>query len=82
MHHVPRPSAASHRWHDVGRGQNLVLTTTEYAYERESGSWTADSKEFRYQRQGGAPERCNMSITGRTLVLTGCRFAGRYTRQN
>ena len=62
--------------------KTLVLSTTEYAYELEAGSWTADSKEFRYKRQGGPQERCNMSIAGRTMVLAGCRLAGRYTRQD
>jgi hypothetical protein len=62
--------------------KTLVLGTTEYTYELESGAWTADSKEFRYKREGRAQERCGMTIAGRTLVLTGCRLADRYTRQD
>jgi hypothetical protein len=61
--------------------KTLVLTTTEYVYESESGSWTADTKEFRYRRHGGAPERCSMTIVGRAMILSGCRLAGRFTRQ-
>ncbi len=62
--------------------KTLVLSTTEYTYDLESGSWAADTKEFRYRKQGGVQERCGMSLTGRTMVLTACRLAGRYTRQD
>jgi hypothetical protein len=29
---------------------------------------------------GGTQERCDFSLTGRVLVMSGCRLAGRYTR--
>jgi hypothetical protein len=62
--------------------KTLVLSTTEYIYGLEAGFWTAGTKEFRYKKHGGAQERCVMSVAGRTMVLTGCRLAGRYTRED
>ena len=58
----------------------LTLKTTDYQYGSETGYWSAGRNEFRYKRTAGAQERCDFSLTGRVLVMTGCRLAGRYTR--
>jgi hypothetical protein len=77
----PHPIAGS-TW----QGQKtLTLTTTEYTYDAETGHWTAGSKEFRYKGVEGKEwpqERCNLSYTGRLMVLSDCRLAGRYTRMD
>ena len=59
---------------------SLTLRTTEYQYGMETGHWTAGRSDFRYKTQTGRQERCAYTLTGRVLVLTGCRLAGRYTR--
>jgi hypothetical protein len=72
----------------VGKWQGekpLTLETTEYQFGSETGFWSAGSRDFRYKKTAGAPgnesqERCDFSLTGRTLVMSGCRLAGRYTR--
>jgi hypothetical protein len=58
----------------------LTLRTTEYQYGFETGFWSAGRNEFRYKKESGAQERCDFSLTGRVLVMSGCRLAGRYTR--
>jgi hypothetical protein len=58
----------------------LTLKTTDYQYGAETGYWSAGRNEFRYKRMAGSQERCDFSLTGRVLVMTGCRLAGRYTR--
>jgi hypothetical protein len=58
----------------------LSLKTTEYQFGSEAGFWSAGRNEFRYKRESGAQERCDFSLTGRELVMSGCRLAGRYTR--
>lgn len=58
----------------------LTLRSTEYQFGMETGYWTAGRKEFRYKTSGGSQERCQYSLTGRVLVMSGCRLAGRYTR--
>jgi hypothetical protein len=60
--------------------KSLTLRTTEYRYGVETGYWTAGSNELRYKTASGKQERCNYSLTGRVLVMSGCRLAGRYTR--
>jgi|SRR5262245_56307691 hypothetical protein len=67
------------------RGEkSLTLKTTEYQYESETGFWSAGRHDFRYKKAAGAlqasQERCDFSLTGRVLVMSGCRLAGRYTR--
>jgi len=63
----------------------LTLKNTEYQFGSETGFWSAGRKDFRYKKTEGAvsnttPERCDFSLTGRVLVMSGCRLAGRYTR--
>jgi hypothetical protein len=58
----------------------LTLKTTEYRYGAETGYWTAGSGEIRYKTISGRQERCGYSLTGRVLVVSDCRLAGRYTR--
>jgi hypothetical protein len=65
--------------------KSLTLKTTEYRVGSETGYWSAGSSDFRFKKGaatplGGAQERCDYSLTGRVLVMTGCRLAGRYTR--
>lgn len=60
--------------------RTLILTTTEYTFGAETGHWTADSKEFRFKQGAGKQERCNLSVTGKIMVLSDCRLAGRYSR--
>ena len=67
----------------------LTLKTTEYQFGSETGFWSAGRKDFRYKKASnaskvpwasGTEERCDFSLTGRVLVMSGCRLAGRYTR--
>src|SRR5262245_52331261 len=62
----------------------LTLKTTEYEFGSETGFWSAGRNDFRYKKTtaatNGAQERCDFSLTGRVLVMSGCRLAGRYTR--
>jgi hypothetical protein len=63
----------------------LTLKTTEYQFgSSETGFWSAGRNDFRYKKAvaaaDGAQERCDFSLTGRVLVMSGCRLAGRYTR--
>ena len=60
--------------------RHLTLKTTEYRYGSESGFWTAGRNDFRYKSASGTQEKCDFSLTGRVLVMSGCRLAGRYTR--
>jgi hypothetical protein len=68
------------------RGEKpLTLKTTEYHFGSETGFWSAGTSDFRYKKAAGTlnsatPERCDFSLTGRVLVMSGCRLAGRYTR--
>jgi hypothetical protein len=71
----------------VGKWQGqkpLTLKTTEYQFGSEIGFWSAGRYDFRYKKASGAlqgsQERCDFSLYGRVLVMTGCRLAGRYTR--
>ena len=59
---------------------SLTLKNTEYQYGMEAGYWTAGRNEIRYKTTAGQPERCAYALTGRVLVVSGCRLAGRYTR--
>ncbi len=62
----------------------LTLKTTEYQFGSETGFWSAGRNDFRYKKgadtPSGTPERCDFSLAGRVLVMSGCRLAGRYTR--
>src|SRR5262245_21018167 len=59
----------------------LTLKTTEYEFGSETGFWSAGSSDFRYKKAAASSqERCDFSLTGRVLVMSGCRLAGRYTR--
>jgi hypothetical protein len=60
--------------------KTLTLETTKYVYGSETGFWSADRNEFSFKKGSGSKERCAFSLTGRVLVMTGCRLAGRYTR--
>ena len=60
--------------------KSLTLETTEYRYGTETGYWTAGSRQIRYKTSAGKQQRCEYSLTGRQLVVTGCGLAGRYTR--
>ena len=60
--------------------KSLTLKTTEYQYGMETGYWTGGSREIRYKTASGKQQRCDYSLTGRQLVVTGCGFAGKYTR--
>lgn len=60
----------------------LVLGLSEYSFGDEHGQWTADSGTFRFKVRdsAGPAEKCTFSMTGPSLVLSGCRLAGRYRR--
>ena len=62
----------------------LTLKTTEYQFGSEIGFWSAGRTDFRYKKGANTSsanqERCDFSLAGRVLVMTGCRLAGRYTR--
>ena len=62
----------------------LTLKTTEYQFGSETGFWSAGSTDFRYKKGASTSsanqERCDFSLTGRVLTMSGCRLAGRYTR--
>jgi hypothetical protein len=58
----------------------LTLTTTEYRYGAETGYWSAGRSDFRFKKASGTSERCDFSLTGRVLVMSACRLAGRYNR--
>ena len=61
----------------------LTLKTTEYQFGSETGFWSAGRDDFRYKKTAAAPqESCDFSLTGRVLVMSGCRLAGRYTRMH
>lgn len=60
--------------------KTLTLKTTDYRYGTETGFWTAGHSDFRYKTASGTQETCSFSLTGRTLVMSGCRLAGSYTR--
>ena len=59
---------------------SLTLKNTEYQFGVETGYWTASRNEIRYKTTAGQQERCEYALTGRVLVVSGCRLAGRYTR--
>ena len=58
----------------------LTLKTAEYQHGPDSGQWTAGSAELRYKTATGQKGRCDYVLTGRVLVISDCRLAGRYTR--
>src|SRR5262245_12147836 len=64
--------------------RSLTLKTTEYRFGSETGYWSAGRSDFRFKKGAATPvgsqERCDYSLTGRVLVMSGCRLAGRYTR--
>ncbi len=62
--------------------KSLTLKTTEYQYGSETGFWSAGRTDFRYKKANppDTQERCDFSLTGRVLVMSGCRLSGRYTR--
>jgi hypothetical protein len=60
--------------------KTLTLGNSDYHYGSESGFWTAGRMDFRYKTESGAQGRCDFSLTGRELVMSGCRLAGHYTR--
>jgi hypothetical protein len=60
--------------------KSLILKNTEYQHGMETGYWTAGRDEIRYKTSSGQKERCDYSLTGRVLVVSSCRLAGRYTR--
>jgi hypothetical protein len=63
------------------RGEKaLTLKTTEYQHGTETGYWTAGRNEIRYKTASGKQARCDYSLTGRVLVVSGCPLAGRYAR--
>ena len=64
-------------WHGK---TSLTLKNTEYQFGVETGYWTASRNEIRYKTTAGQQERCEYALTGRVLVVSGCRLAGRYTR--
>jgi hypothetical protein len=59
---------------------SLTLKNTEYQYGMETGYWTAGRNEIRYKTAAGQQGRCDYALTGRVLVVSDCRLAGRYTR--
>jgi hypothetical protein len=67
----------------VGKWQGqrpLTLKTTEYQFGAETGYWTAGRNDIRYKTESGKQERCDYSLSGRVLVVGGCRLAGQYRR--
>jgi hypothetical protein len=60
----------------------LTLKNTEYQHGTDTGQWTAGSTELRYKTASGQKGRCDYALTGRILVISSCRLAGRYTRVN
>ncbi len=62
--------------------RSLVLMTTEYQLGAETGYWTAGRTEIRSKTESGKQARCDYSLTGRVLIISGCGLAGRYTRRD
>jgi hypothetical protein len=60
--------------------RTLTLKTTVDQYGSETGYWSAGRTEFSYKKGSGNQERCAFSLTGRVLVMSSCRLAGRYNR--
>ena len=66
--------------------KTLDLSAAGYRFGDEFGFWSVDKQTLRFVRDSdGQPapkgeERCNYSLNGRILVVSDCRFAGRYVR--
>ena len=73
----PHPLAGN--WHG---DKVLSLGVSEYWIGDERGHWSADKRALRFVRDDGAKveDRCQFTLTGRTMVLSHCRLAGRYVR--
>jgi hypothetical protein len=66
--------------------KTLDLSAAGYRFGDEFGFWSVDKQTLRLVRDSdGQParkgeERCNYSLNGRILMVSDCRFAGRYVR--
>jgi hypothetical protein len=66
--------------------KTLELSATGYRFGDEFGAWSVEKQTLRLVRDtGGEParkgeERCSYSLNGRILIVSDCRFAGRYVR--
>ena len=65
----------------------LELSAAGYRFGEEFGSWSVDKQTLRIVSKDAAgqparkgEERCNYSLNGRVLTVSGCRLAGRYVR--
>jgi hypothetical protein len=68
--------------------KTLELSAAGYRFGDEFGFWSVDKQTLRLVKDPGeqparkAEERCNYSLNGRVLLVSDCRFAGRYVRQS
>jgi hypothetical protein len=66
--------------------KTLELSAAGYRFGDEYGAWSVDKQTLRIVRNpDGEPvrkaeERCTYSLNGRVLMVSDCRFAGRYVR--
>jgi hypothetical protein len=66
--------------------KTLELSAAGYRFGDEFGFWSVDKQTLRLVKDPGeqparkAEERCNYSLNGRVLLVSDCRFAGRYVR--
>jgi hypothetical protein len=66
--------------------KTLELSEAGYRFGDEFGVWSVEKQTLRLVRDpGGEParkteERCTYSLNGRVLMVSDCRFAGRYVR--
>ena len=72
---------------DLARVDDAGVSAAGYRFGEEFGSWSVNKHTLRIVSKdaGGQParkgeERCNYSLNGRVLSLSGCRLAGRYVR--
>jgi hypothetical protein len=70
-------------WHGA---KTLELSAAGYRFGDEFGAWSVDKQTLRLLRNpDGQPsrtteERCTYALNGRVLMVSDCRFAGRYVR--
>jgi hypothetical protein len=66
--------------------KTLELSAAGYRFGDEFGAWSVEKQTLRMVRNpDGEPvrkgeERCTYSMNGRVLMVSDCRFAGRYVR--
>jgi len=66
--------------------KTLELSAAGYRFGDEFGVWSVEKQTLRLVRDAGGElarkgeERCSYSLNGRVLMVSDCRFAGRYVR--